>query len=305
MESNRWVFCFVHLTKATALRRAGEPTGAMHACLQAAESVRSDTSVYDRVDALADRLFLEGSVGGSRDAIVQLRLLRQEAEACRLRFQAGKASLFSGVLQVRAGQDGSAELARSCAELLELRQIDFLGQELVANPEAAAWLPTSALSDERLRELLRVCALQVGGPQLVASLADRGERMLGLLIGLARTDLPELQARLLLQALRRHPSREVRERARRLGVDNGAAAARLFLELTPREEEILSLLAEGFSNAQIARRLVLSVGTVKTHVHRVFTKTGVHGRLAAAVLYRQRSGASARGTGRAVMTDRR
>jgi ATP/maltotriose-dependent transcriptional regulator MalT len=295
METNRWVFCFVHMTKATALRRAGEPARAMHSCCQAVESVHSDTSVYDRVDALLDQTFLEGLTGAPRRAVARLRLLRQEAEAHGLRFHAGKASLFSGVLLLRAGEDGSAELDQACAELLELRQLDFLGQELVANPEAAAWLPASELPDESLRELLRVCALQVGGPQLVASFADRDERMLGLLTSLARTDLPEFEATLLLQALRRHPSKQVRERARRLGVDNGAAASRLFLELTLREEEILSLLAEGCSNAQIARRLVLSVGTVKTHVHRIFTKTGVHGRLAAAVLYRQRAEASAGG----------
>jgi LuxR family maltose regulon positive regulatory protein len=295
METNRWVFCFVHLTKATALRRAGEPARAMHSCRQAVESVRSDTSVYDRVDALLDRVFLEGLAGTPRHAVARLRLLRQEAETYGLRFHAGKASLFGGVLLLRAGEDGSADLARACAELLELRQLDFLGQELVANPEALAWLPASELPDESLRELLRVCALQVGGPQFVASLADRGDRMLELLTSLARTDLPELQATLLLQSLRRHPSKWVRERARRLDIKTGAAASRLFLELTLREEEILSLLAEGCSNAQIARQLVLSVGTVKTHVHRIFTKTGVHGRLAAAVLYRQRAEASAGG----------
>ena len=70
---------------------------------------------------------------------------------------------------------------------------------------------------------------------------------------------------------------------------------RLFLELTPREEEILALLAEGYSNEQVARRLVLSVGTVKTHVHRILAKTGTGGRLAAAMLYRQRATAAGEG----------
>ena len=129
-------------------------------------------------------------------------------------------------------------------------------------------------SDEELRELLRVTALQVGGPPLVASLAGHGDRILTLLLSLARTDLPARQATQLLQALRRHPSKEVRDRARRLDLDADAGAARLFLELTPREEEILALLAEGCSNEQVARRLVLSVGTVKTHVHRILAKTG-------------------------------
>ena len=83
----------------------------------------------------------------------------------------------------------------------------------------------------------------------------------------------------------------MRDQARRLALDAGSVALRLFLELTPREEEILALLAEGCSNEQVAHRLVLSVGTVKTHVHRILAKTGSGGRLAAAMLYRQRSGA--------------
>jgi two-component system, NarL family, nitrate/nitrite response regulator NarL len=54
--------------------------------------------------------------------------------------------------------------------------------------------------------------------------------------------------------------------------------------LTPRENEILGLLAEGQSNKVIARNLGISDGTVKLHVKAILRKLGVHSRVEAAVL---------------------
>ncbi|GHB58431.1 DNA-binding response regulator [Streptomyces viridiviolaceus] len=51
--------------------------------------------------------------------------------------------------------------------------------------------------------------------------------------------------------------------------------------LTRRETEVLSLVAEGLSNQQIAERLHLTEGTVKSHLGRVYTKLGVDSRTAA------------------------
>ena len=45
-------------------------------------------------------------------------------------------------------------------------------------------------------------------------------------------------------------------------------------ELTPRESDVLRLIAEGRSNREIARALYVSEATVKTHVNRIFAKTG-------------------------------
>jgi len=57
-----------------------------------------------------------------------------------------------------------------------------------------------------------------------------------------------------------------------------------FSELTPRETEILTFLANGQSNKSIARDLGISDGTVKLHVKAILRKLGVHSRVEAAVI---------------------
>ena len=57
-----------------------------------------------------------------------------------------------------------------------------------------------------------------------------------------------------------------------------------FYELTPREMEIICLLAEGQSNKLIARNLGISDGTVKLHVKAILRKLGIHSRVEAAVI---------------------
>ena len=62
------------------------------------------------------------------------------------------------------------------------------------------------------------------------------------------------------------------------GTDDGALA-----HLTPREREVLALIARGRTNAEIAQELFLSGATVKTHVNRILAKLGARDRVQAVV----------------------
>ena len=81
---------------------------------------------------------------------------------------------------------------------------------------------------------------------------------------------PTITRRLIAEFARLRPRRELR-------TDELSA-------LTPREKEILGLLAEGLSNHEIAERLVLSDETVKTHVSHVLRKLGLRDRAQAVVV---------------------
>ena len=65
---------------------------------------------------------------------------------------------------------------------------------------------------------------------------------------------------------------------------NGCAQLR-GAHVTPRQSEILDLIADGLADKEIAGRLRLSYGTVRTHLDRFFTANGVRDRAGAAALW--------------------
>lgn len=64
-----------------------------------------------------------------------------------------------------------------------------------------------------------------------------------------------------------------------------AGSSDIFKELTPRELDIVRLIAEGLSNRQIAEKLFLSDGTVRNHISAILEKTGLEHRTQIAVMW--------------------
>ncbi|MDX1662750.1 MAG: response regulator transcription factor [Candidatus Promineifilaceae bacterium] len=78
---------------------------------------------------------------------------------------------------------------------------------------------------------------------------------------------------------------ELRSAAQKHGAADGRVGR--FEELTSREREVLVLINDGNTNAQIAEELTITEGTVKNHVHRILRKLHVESRYQAAAVYRQ------------------
>ena len=88
------------------------------------------------------------------------------------------------------------------------------------------------------------------------------------------------------------------------GIRPDRARAAALASLTSRERDVLALLAQGMSNAEIAASLSVGDATAKTHVSRLLTKLGVRDRLQAAILAHQNGVTSVPGEPVTTSTDR-
>lgn len=167
-----------------------------------------------------------------------------------------------------AEQSGSAELASGGLARIELAWVALdRGDTELALGEVEAGF-------ERLKLLRDVAYLAHASELLARAKAASGQREDALevideaLELLEDTDMVPARAR--MQALRDELGRGGAAPARpELVVEPGAC---LTEELTVRELEVLRLAATGLSNREIAKRIYVSVGTVKTHMHRILAK---------------------------------
>ena len=190
-----------------------------------------------------------------------------------------------GIDVVGAAADGEQALARVAEQqpdaiLLDLHMpvLDGIGaiRRLVAeHPEVAIVVLTTYADDNSVLE-----ALQAGARSYLTKDADRTDiaRALEAAAGGLTVFDPRVHATL-LAAASGPPAAEAAE--------PGARAPAMPDGLTQRETEILGLIARGLTNAEIAERLFLSGHTVKTHINRIFAKTGSRDRVAA-IAYAQR-----------------
>lgn len=182
-----------------------------------------------------------------------------------------------GIEVVEEAADGRqavrrAKRTRPDVVLMDVRmpELDGIGataELLAAAPEAKVVILTTFEEDEYIHGALRAGAsgflLKRTSPEELTAAVHRiaaGEALLS----------PSVTRRVIDQMVSRPLPR--------------AAEDPRLAELTPREREVLELVARGLSNREIAAELVVEETTVKTHVKRVLTKLGVRDRVHAVIL---------------------
>jgi DNA-binding NarL/FixJ family response regulator len=179
---------------------------------------------------------------------------------------------------VVAGQaadgDAAVDLVATAKPQVALMDLNMPGSDGVAatrritadHPGTRVVVLTTYADDESIIGALQAGAL--GYLTKDATRAEIGRAVLAAAAGQAVLD-SGVQQRLLSAA------------ARAPAMPGPPAAAPGDGDLTPREAEVLRLIAAGASNREIARALFVSEATVKTHVNRIFAKTGSRDRVQA------------------------
>jgi DNA-binding NarL/FixJ family response regulator len=177
-----------------------------------------------------------------------------------------------GIAVIGEAEDGEAAVEAVAAKdpqvvLMDLNMPRCDGVEATrrvraSHPRTQVVVLTTYSDDESIIGALRAGAL--GYLTKDATRAEIGRAVLAAAAGQAVLD-PEVQQRLLSAAVRA-PAAPAGGAGPFTGPDDN--------DLTPRESEVLRLIAAGKSNREIARALFVSEATVKTHVNRIFAKTG-------------------------------
>jgi DNA-binding NarL/FixJ family response regulator len=171
-----------------------------------------------------------------------------------------------GIAVIGEAEDGEAAVEAVAAKnpqvvLMDLNMPRCNGVEATrriraSHPRTQVVVLTTYSDDDSIIGALQAGAL--GYLTKDATRAEIGRAVLAAAAGQAVLD-PAVQQRLLSAAVRAPAS---------------AGPATADDDLTPREAEVLRLIAAGKSNREIARALFVSEATVKTHVNRIFAKTG-------------------------------
>jgi DNA-binding NarL/FixJ family response regulator len=191
---------------------------------------------------------------------------------------------------------GEAENGREALELCRLHRPEVVLMD-VRMPEMDGLAATRAIKQEFPYAIVMILtsfedpdylseAIEAGAAGYVlkdASQPQMIDALRGVLSGESPIN-PRLGAQLLLRLHGRiHEEERVDQSPTGRPPEDGPERA-LLESLSPRELEVLRLIAKGQTNQQIAQNLFISIYTVKKHVQRIITKLGVSDRTQAAVL---------------------
>ncbi|MEV3860657.1 response regulator transcription factor [Streptomyces sp. NPDC050095] len=200
--------------------------------------------------------------------------------------------------------DDHEVVRRGLADMLESEpDITVIGEAATAQQALArgpALRPDVAVLDVRLPDGdgMTVCReLRSAMPELaclmLTSFDDEDALLDAIMAGASGYVLKQIRGTALLSAVRTvaagqsmlDPTTTARlMNSLRAPTDDDATASPLLRSLSERENSILKLIGEGFTNREIGKRLYLSEKTVKNHISRIFAKLGVHRRVQAAVI---------------------
>lgn len=269
----------------TALRRTGDMHGAQAAYEEALGLVDGLPSQNARLTCVTNDLFVKCMLQPDHSLTPLLECERQALECDLLLVSHKAATFFAIVTDARGGREQAlACLEKTTLSALELGQRHFLAQDFATVPTLLMALFAHLTDEHGLSELASAVAAHPRARQLLSRALDCGERAALAALQAATERLPVDQAQAIAERASRSKSSIVRRRAAEVMAGTGRRTSP-FPELTPREAEVLRLIATGLRNQEIAEQLVLETGTVKTYVNRIFTKLGFADRVQATLYY--------------------
>ena len=233
---------------------------------------------------------------GITRALNELNKIRREAESKKLGAAAAQAVFYALLLTYRhhdRGRDAAlVRLSHVVAWQLQFGHVDFLSQELSADTALLADLLRVRQPDENLSGILDAVARNWRAERILTNAVRMEEQIALVALDAATVHLDGQGLERLLKHATHHASGQVKRRASEAKSRVGLSTANedtAFPELTERELEVLTLVAAGRRNGQIAADLSLSAATVKTHVHRILRKLGVGSRMQATLEHQRRT----------------
>ncbi|MEM6454298.1 MAG: response regulator transcription factor [Acidobacteriota bacterium] len=173
----------------------------------------------------------------------------------------------------------TSDLDTTTAETLDAEALDALLIDASVDPDAALTLIRRIAS----RAKIEIVVLGVEEPEQIVRFLEAGAT------GCSKRDATLEELLEMIRALQRQEAvccprltasviERLFELSRQVAEERPAAATIENVRLTDREGEVLELIAAGYQNKEIARKLGISLPTVKNHVHKVIDKLNARGR---------------------------